>query len=314
MAREYIDEESQSDSVWSTQMAAKALKAIHAALATLTTPAPGRDALRERIALAQRALRYFADHDRPQGGQSDFNAEHLHQIADDLSALPVAPVANEAASILRAVWDDIEFAAVEAPTDDYRCEDIKPETLARLANYLDARGWKDKADEVNRQSDVDLPSDDSGAAVLSVPVRRCGAADLSEAVVDEAGIRTKRTGIYIASKTKHADRWRLLRSDGVPIISTWIDEAGVGETADFHDLWSRCLTESASCSVLVSYREPGELLKGGWVEIGAALANGIPVYAVGLEEFTISGYRGITHFATIEEAIAQAIRAGGGER
>lgn len=126
-------------------------------------------------------------------------------------------------------------------------------------------------------------------------------------VAGEAAIRAdERRGIYIASKTKHADRWKRLRSKGVPIISTWIDEAGVGETADFHDLWQRCLTESAGCSVLVSYREPGEVLKGGWVEIGAALAKGVPVYAVGLEEFTIAGYRGITHFPTIEAAIEAA--------
>ncbi len=35
------------------------------------------------------------------------------------------------------------------------------------------------------------------------------------------------SGIYIASKTEHAHRWRFLRDKvGEPIISTWIDEAG----------------------------------------------------------------------------------------
>jgi hypothetical protein len=133
----------------------------------------------------------------------------------------------------------------------------------------------------------------------------------SGVVPDAAAIRADRHGIYIASKTKHADKWKRLRDQGVPIISTWIDEAGAGETSDFHDLWKRCLTESATCGALVSYREPGEVLKGGWVEIGAALANGVPVYAVGLEEFTIAGYRGITHFSSIEVAIAAAIRNAG---
>lgn len=114
-----------------------------------------------------------------------------------------------------------------------------------------------------------------------------------------------RHGIYIASKMKHADRWRFLRDKvGEPIISTWIDEAGEGESSDLHDLWRRCLTEASSCQVLIAYREKDEVLKGGWVEIGAALSSGIPVYAVGLEEFTIAKYRGITHFPDMKSAIA----------
>ena len=38
--------------------------------------------------------------------------------------------------------------------------------------------------------------------------------------------RGRAMAIYTASKTKHADKWRALRSAGYPIISTWIDEAG----------------------------------------------------------------------------------------
>lgn len=118
---------------------------------------------------------------------------------------------------------------------------------------------------------------------------------------------TMRTGIYIASKTRHADRWRLLRDKfGEPIISTWIDEAGEGETADYHDLWARCLNEASTAAVLIAYREPSEVFKGGWVEIGAALANGVPVLAIGLEEFTIAKYRGIRHFPHMPAAIAAA--------
>jgi hypothetical protein len=46
-------------------------------------------------------------------------------------------------------------------------------------------------------------------------------------------------GIYIASKTVHAARWRDLRAQGLPIISTWIDEAEIGATGDWPDLWHR---------------------------------------------------------------------------
>lgn len=117
----------------------------------------------------------------------------------------------------------------------------------------------------------------------------------------------ERQGIYIASKTKHADRWRFLRDKvGEPIISTWIDEAGVGQTADFNDLWQRCLREATTCQVLIVYREPEDVLKGAWVEMGAALAAGVPVYAIGLEEFTIAKYAGVKHFPDMKAAIAAA--------
>lgn len=113
--------------------------------------------------------------------------------------------------------------------------------------------------------------------------------------------------IYIASKTAHAHRWRLLRDKiGEPIISTWIDEAGAGESSDLDDLWRRCVAEASSCDVLIVYREPGEVLKGAWVEVGAALAHGKPVYAIGLDEFTIAKHKRLTHFADMKEAIAAA--------
>jgi hypothetical protein len=113
--------------------------------------------------------------------------------------------------------------------------------------------------------------------------------------------------IYIASKTKHAARWIAMRDAGRPIISTWIDEAGPGESADLHDLWRRCISEARSCSVLIAYREPDEILKGSWIEIGAALAFGKPVFAVGLREFTIASYRALQHFDTIEDAFTAAV-------
>jgi hypothetical protein len=112
--------------------------------------------------------------------------------------------------------------------------------------------------------------------------------------------------IYTASKTKHAHLWRYLRAAGAPIISTWIDEAGEGESADLHDLWERCISESRDCKTLIVYKEPEDVLKGAWVEIGAALAAGKPVHAVGLHGFTISNYRGIKHFASLADAFAAA--------
>ena len=66
-----------------------------------------------------------------------------------------------------------------------------------------------------------------------------------------------------------------------------------GESADLNDLWSRCIQESATGDALVLYREDDDTLKGAWVELGAALAANRPVYAVGIESFTISNFSGI---------------------
>ncbi|UIK04874.1 hypothetical protein [Neorhizobium galegae] len=125
--------------------------------------------------------------------------------------------------------------------------------------------------------------------------------------------QSHRRGIYIASKTKHADRWRRLREAGFPIISTWIDEAGAGESGDLSDLWRRCILEASTASALVLYREPADVLKGGWVELGAALACGVPVFAVGIEEFTIAKNKRIRHFATLHAALAATATEGSAE-
>lgn len=122
--------------------------------------------------------------------------------------------------------------------------------------------------------------------------------------VAEAGkVEAKLTGIYVASKVKHAEMWRDLRTfEGMPIISTWIDEAGPGESADLNDLWSRCIREASTAAALIIYRRPDEVLKGAWVELGAALASGVPVFAVGIEEFTVAKDERIRHFPTLVEA------------
>lgn len=114
-------------------------------------------------------------------------------------------------------------------------------------------------------------------------------------------------GIYIASKVKHAQRWVDLRDVGhAPIVSTWIDEAGEGESGDLADLWRRCIAEASHASALVIYREADEILKGAWVELGAALACGVPVFAYGLKDFTVSHCDGIRHFDSFGTAFEAA--------
>lgn len=87
--------------------------------------------------------------------------------------------------------------------------------------------------------------------------------------------------IYVASRTYHAGIWRDARDKGIPIISTWIDEAGEGETADLSELWARIQREVTSAERLVMLIEDGDFpFKGALIEVGMALAAGKPVYLV----------------------------------
>lgn len=88
-------------------------------------------------------------------------------------------------------------------------------------------------------------------------------------------------GIYTASRVRHANKWLKLRGEGVPIVATWIDEAGVGQTDNYPDLWRRCIEEAASAEAVLVYAEEGDSLKGALVEVGAALGSGTPVFCVG---------------------------------
>lgn len=115
------------------------------------------------------------------------------------------------------------------------------------------------------------------------------------------------SGIYMASKAvAHGPRWQALRDKGWPIISTWIDESQAGATLDWPDLWDRCLSEVVSAEVCIVYMEPGEILKGAWVEVGAALAAGVHVIGVGIDDFSISKSGKIISAASLDEALELA--------
>ena len=89
-------------------------------------------------------------------------------------------------------------------------------------------------------------------------------------------------GIYIASKTIHAESWKSLRDDAeVDVISSWIDEAGPGESIDLADLSRRCIKESTTCKAMIVFSLKEEYLKGALIEMGAALAAGKTVYLAG---------------------------------
>lgn len=87
--------------------------------------------------------------------------------------------------------------------------------------------------------------------------------------------------VYGASRVKHAAMWKALRDAGEPIISSWIDEAGEGETKSLSELWERIEREVKSATLLVLYVEENDFpLKGALIEAGMAIAFGVPVFVV----------------------------------
>lgn len=90
--------------------------------------------------------------------------------------------------------------------------------------------------------------------------------------------------IYVASRTSIPERgamWRYWRARDVPIISSWIDRDGEGDTKSFVDLWDRIHQEIAASDALVLYAEKNDFpLKGALIEVGIALGMGKTVIAV----------------------------------
>lgn len=91
---------------------------------------------------------------------------------------------------------------------------------------------------------------------------------------------------YVASRTKHARRWRHMHRAGAKIVSSWIYEAGPGETLDYTMFWTRVVDEIIDSHFLLLYVEPDDFpLKGAFVEVGIAigLKKKVIVCAPGVE-------------------------------
>ena len=90
--------------------------------------------------------------------------------------------------------------------------------------------------------------------------------------------------IYGASRASLPARpamWKQLRSEGFNIISSWIDEAEPGATADLSELWARIVAEISSADGIVFYVEADDFpLKGALIEVGIALGMGKAVHVV----------------------------------
>lgn len=134
---------------------------------------------------------------------------------------------------------------------------------------------------------------ESGAGVLNKGVpheSNCPLRDDARASLPQApqGEQQAICGVYVASRASLPERpaqWRALRDAGWPIVSTWIDEAGEGETADLGELWERICAEVRASAGVVLHVEQGDFpLKGALIEIGMALGMGkrVGVYAPGV--------------------------------
>lgn len=99
------------------------------------------------------------------------------------------------------------------------------------------------------------------------------------------------SGIYVASRVVHAPLWLDYRDrQGFRVISSWIDEAGEGQTKNFTELWDRVCAEIKRCRALVFYAQGVQdfPFKGALVEVGVALAFDKPVY-VCLKDVMLEG-------------------------
>ena len=117
-----------------------------------------------------------------------------------------------------------------------------------------------------------------------------------------------KNGIYVTSKIRHAPTWLSYKEEGWPIISTWLTNIDGTDVGGLRSLWINCISECTSCAVLVAYIEPGDILRGGVAEIGAALGSGVPVFLVGeCEELgTLGEHPLVRTFGSLKHAMDAA--------
>jgi len=88
--------------------------------------------------------------------------------------------------------------------------------------------------------------------------------------------------IYVASKVRHAAKWLKMRTNGLPISSTWIDEAGEGASPSLESLAIRCIEEARDADAVLFYTsKDDDAQKGSLLEVGAALGALRPILIVG---------------------------------
>ena len=117
------------------------------------------------------------------------------------------------------------------------------------------------------------------------------------------------TNIYMASKLKHARKWRelyLKAPQEIQIVSRWPFFLEVEVTSEnARRFWKDNMADLERCDVVVVYLEEGDRLVGGIAEAGAALSMGKIVCVVGDTDNSSLGtwqyITGVRHFPTFME-------------
>lgn len=142
----------------------------------------------------------------------------------------------------------------------------------------------------------------------------CWRVDFAKLILSKQEMKKQ---IYVSSKVKFASIWKKFRSEGYPIVSSWLDEADKTNT-DMTELWNKNIEESGSCGVLVYFAESKDnsISNGGLVEVGSALSNQIPVIWAGPKHPSvwkhkliqyIDSYEGLDAELEIQIALDRAI-------
>jgi hypothetical protein len=120
--------------------------------------------------------------------------------------------------------------------------------------------------------------------------------------------------IYLASKTKYAPQWLRLRARGFPITCSWLTRFEAYDYAHLPDVAEQCLREAMECDALVLYATAGDELRGAFMETGAAIASGRPVWLVNAGRWTeenlpdLLRHPQVTVTCCVEHALKYAIR------
>ena len=94
---------------------------------------------------------------------------------------------------------------------------------------------------------------------------------------------------YIASRTRHAERWKALRAHGIDLLCSWVDEAGQGQTSDWADLWRRCEREAKTAHTFILYADGDDYeMRGALVECGIRVSTGRPLWYLTPPDFARS--------------------------
>lgn len=120
--------------------------------------------------------------------------------------------------------------------------------------------------------------------------------------------------IYTASKLHHAAMWRAigLSRPGVMFTARWLKHMLLGQPEDpalAVEFWQEDITDVVAADAVLIYAEPQDQLRGALVEVGAALAVGVPVITAGESDFfgTWQYHPGVVARApTVEDALVWA--------